>query len=49
MSTSSIKRDKGFSYRLYCLLLYGYPAQFRRMYAMAEAVCCVCGASFSMI
>ncbi len=41
MSASSIKRDKGFSYRLYCLLLYGYPAQFRRMYAreMARTFC----------
>ncbi len=29
--------SKGFSYRLYCLLLYGYPAQFRRMYAREMA------------
>ena len=37
MSASSMKRDKDFSYRLYCLLLYGYPAQFRRMYAREMA------------
>src|SRR5215470_16437058 len=37
MSASSMTRDGGFSYRLYRLLLYGYPAQFRRMYAREMA------------
>lgn len=37
MSASPMKRGRGFSYRLYCLLLYGYPAQFRRMYACEMA------------
>jgi len=37
MSSSSMKRDKGFSYRLYRLLLYGYPAQFRHKYAREMA------------
>jgi serine/threonine protein phosphatase PrpC len=37
MNASSMKHDKGFSYRLYRLLLYCYPAQFRRMYAREMA------------
>lgn len=37
MSVSFMKHDRCFSYRLYCLLLHCYPAQFRRMYACEMA------------
>jgi PPM family protein phosphatase len=37
MSASARKHDGDFSYRLYRLLLYGYPAQFRRIFAREMA------------
>jgi serine/threonine protein phosphatase PrpC len=37
MTAASMKHDEGFSHRIYRLLLYCYPAQFRRMYAREMA------------
>src|SRR5438270_12379059 len=37
MNTLPTKRDQGFSYQLYRLLLFCYPAEFRRVYAREMA------------